>query len=290
MRLVSVFIAAALLSACDSRDDTPPPPSQSSVAWSPSASALPVVPAAPSPRRRVRKTDGAVMLLVPEGPFVRGSGPKEGQQDERPQRRVHLSSFFIDRLEVTTARYRRCVEAGACTLPAAEHHCNLHVGGREEHPVNCVDWSQADAYCRWAGGRLPTEAEWEKAARGDDGDTYPWGPTAPSCVVAVRYGDKLKHACGKFGTWPVGSKPFGKSPYGALDMAGNVWEWVADYYSAGAYASAPDRDPRGPSAGRFRILRGGGWGNDGEGALRAARRFKFSPENRTPGTGFRCAM
>ncbi len=238
----------------------------------------------------MRPGDGAPMVLIPQGPFLRGSRSHEGEPDERPQHSVTLSSYRIDRTEVTVARYRACLTEGACSPPATDRWCNQASPGREDHPVNCVSWAQAEAYCRWAGARLPTEAEWEKAARGTEGDPFPWGPTKDTCVVAVRFDDKLGHACGKFGTWPVGSKPFGKSPYGALDMAGNVWEWVADWYAPDAYASGDDRDPKGPATGKFRILRGGGWGKDGEGALRSARRFRFSGDQRTPGIGFRCAM
>jgi formylglycine-generating enzyme required for sulfatase activity len=229
------------------------------------------------------------MLLVPAGPFVLGSTQSEGEPDERPQRTLRLSAFFLDRTEVTVAQYRACLGAGACSPPATQRFCNLQHPGKDDHPVNCVRWQQAADYCEWAGARLPTEAEWEKAARGTEGDPYPWGPTPDTCVVAVRFDEKLGHACGEFGTWPVGSKPFGKSPFGALDMAGNVWEWVADWYASDAYASAPEQDPKGPGAGKYRILRGGGWGKDGPGALRSARRFKFTAEHATPGIGFRCA-
>jgi len=307
--LVSIAVSATLLAACDRSDrpadPTPASPRDAGTAGTDATrdsgtagtAGLPTdatrdagTAGPPTDATRVRQVDGATMLLVPEGPFLRGSRPDEGQPDERPQRSITLSAFFIDRTEVTAAQYRKCRDAGACPAPATDRYCTLTTPGRDQHPINCVAWSHADAYCRWAGVRLPTEAEWEKAARGTDGEPYPWGPTPATCVVAVRFDKTRKHACGKFGTWPVGSKPFGKSPYGALDMGGNVWEWVADWYDANGYATSSDRDPKGPAEGRFRILRGGGWGNDGEGSLRSARRFKFSPENQTPGIGFRCAL
>jgi formylglycine-generating enzyme required for sulfatase activity len=265
----------------DAPADAPSSPVRSEAA-APTASA-------PAPASLTRTRDGSLMVRVPEGPFLRGSRAHEGEPDEHPQQSVTLSAFLIDRTEVTVARYRACVTDGACSPPATDRWCNLASSGREDHPVNCVTWGQAEAYCRWAGARLPTEAEWEKAARGTEGDPFPWGPTKDTCVVAVRFDDKLGHACGKFGTWPVGSKPFGKSPYGALDMAGNVWEWVADWYAPDAYASGDDRDPKGPQTGKYRVLRGGGWGKDGAGALRSSRRFRFSGDQRTPGIGFRCA-
>ena len=227
------------------------------------------------------------MLEVPAGVFVRGSGPQEGEADERPQAKIALSAFWLDRTEVTTRRYQACVAAGACTPAAAGKGCNA--GAIDERPVNCVTWHQADGYCRWAGARLPTEAEWERACRGDDGRIHPWGNEPPSCGVVVWYDPKLRYACGKYGTWPVQSKPAGVSPVGAMDMAGNVWEWVADWYGEKYYASAGTVDPQGPDKGRDKIARGGGWGHDPPGNHRCARRLRFSPSNNTPGIGFRCA-
>ncbi|HQF26453.1 MAG TPA: SUMF1/EgtB/PvdO family nonheme iron enzyme [Polyangiaceae bacterium] len=238
---------------------------------------------------KTRQWDEADMVRVGAGAFFRGSS--DGIANEGPARSITLSAFWIDKYEITTARYARCVDAGACKPTATGRWCNQGNAAKRDHPINCVRSDQAEAYCRWAQARLPTEAEWEKAARGSDGRVYPWGNEPPDCERTVWFDpDTRLHACGKFGTWLVGSKPKGASPYGAMDMAGNVWEWVADAYQADYYAIAPSKDPPGPNAGSYRILRGGGWGHDGRGALRAAKRFPFAGSNQTPGIGFRCAM
>lgn len=150
-------------------------------------------------------------------------------------------------------------------MPGTGGYCTYEAGDKSDHPVNCVDWDQAVAYCQWEGKRLPTEAEWEKAARGTDGRIYPWGNTAPDCNRA-QYGK-----CGGQ-TVSVGTKPAGSSPYGVLDMAGNVDEWVADWYDSDYYAQSPSENPKGPSSGQHRGARGGNWHNPHENILRAALR------------------
>jgi formylglycine-generating enzyme required for sulfatase activity len=171
----------------------------------------PVVREQPSVSQPVQtrpSVKGGEMVRVPAGEFTMGS--KGGHSDEKPEHRVYLEEFYIDKYEVTVAQYRACVEAGACTAPSTGQYYNWGRSERENHPINGVDWDQAQAYCGWAGKRLPSEAEWEKAARGTDGRTYPWGNATPTCGYAVmsQGGD----GCGQDSTWPVGSKPSGASP------------------------------------------------------------------------------
>ena len=219
------------------------------------------------------------MVYVPAGEFIMGSD--EGDSDERPVHTVYLDAFYIDKYEVTNSQYRKCVEAGACDVPLVPsdttYYDNADYAG---HPVAYVSWNDALAYCQWAGKRLPTEAEWEKAARGTDGRTYPWGEGI-DCDLA-QYNE-----CGGR-TVPVGSKPKGASPYGALDMAGNVWEWVADWYDSGYYSQSPGRNPPGPDSSESRVLRGGSW-YYGADVARCADRFWRVPVYRGSIMGFRCA-
>jgi formylglycine-generating enzyme required for sulfatase activity len=197
--------------------------------------------------------------------------------DEQPVHEVTLDAFYIDQYEVTNARFRQCVEAGLCEEPTT-----CVVGEptytdetKDDHPVVCVDWNQAKTYCEWRGDRLPTEAEWEKAARGTDGRTYPWGENI-TCQLANYTG------C-EGGTTSVGSYPDGVSPYGVYDMAGNVWEWVADWYDAypeSAYES-------GNFGTTYKVLRGGSWYGD-ENYARSAHRLNDLPVSQLDGLGFRC--
>lgn len=227
------------------------------------------------------------MVHVPAGSFRMGS--ETGEDDEKPVHEVHVSGFFIDTYEVTVSEYVACVRAGGCSEPKETHeddsYLNYGTPGRGKHPINGVDWNQAVAYCGWAKKRLPTEAEWEKAARGADGREYPWGNEAVSCRYAVMRDDLV--GCGKDRTWEVGSKPAGVSPYGAHDMAGNVSEWVSDWYGEGDYASAPARDPEGPARGYSRAFRGGSHGSY-RSFLRSARRSYFMPDYANSNLGFRC--
>jgi formylglycine-generating enzyme required for sulfatase activity len=209
------------------------------------------------------------MVRVPAGEFTMGSD--SGRAVEKSVHRVYLDEFYIDKYEVTNEQYGQCVSAGPCSP-------NSKYDGFTDprQPVVGVDWNQATTYCSWAGKRLPTEAEWEKAARGTDGRTYPWGEGI-DCSRA-NYGD-CKH--GK--TKPVGSYPSGASPYGAMDMAGNVWEWVADWYDANYYQSSPNRNP----TGQYRVLRGGSWDFNFRN-VRTSLRFWVNPTYRYLSFGFRC--
>ena len=205
----------------------------------------------------------------------------EASGDEKPQHRIYLDAFWIDRTEVTKAQYQQCFESGSCAAPGCSGT------GKGDHPVVCVGSQDASKYCVWAERRLPTEAEWEKAARGTAGREYPWGNDAPDCN-RVNY-DGYRVGGGKCvgNTTAVGSYPSGASAYGALDMAGNVWEWVADWYNDKYYANSPAENPPGPDSGGVRVLRGGGWVND-QGSVRAAVRFRNDPAYRRVDIGFRC--
>ncbi len=226
------------------------------------------------------------MVEVPAGRFTMGVDKRPGQMDWGPVRQIHLEAFSIDRHEVTVLDYRACVKAGRCPGPrGVTGECNYAVKGRERHPVNCVPWEHAAKYCQWVGKQLPTEAQWEKAARGTGGQRYAWGDgPAADCDRAVM--NDAGHGCGKDGTWAVGSKPKGASPYGALDMAGNVWEWTADWYAPDAYEKN-SLSPQSPATGTERALRGGSWSSR-DGYLTASARHSMKPQWGQSDIGFRC--
>jgi formylglycine-generating enzyme required for sulfatase activity len=251
----------------------------------PSTSVL-LVPT-PTPGVTVEPGRLADLARVPAGAFAMGSQPSDpfSESVERPQHAVQVSEFWIERTEVSNAAYAACVAAGGCTPPASASSStrSAYYGSAafDDYPVVNVTHGQAAAYCAWAGGRLPTEAEWEKAARGPETRYYPWGSERPNRTLA-NYGKIVND------TTAVDGYPAGASPYGLLNMGGNVWEWVADWYSATYYASSPPSDPPGPAAGQDRVVRGGSWGSDGQ-FLRTTNRFYHNPSNASPTVGFRCA-
>jgi len=225
---------------------------------------------------QVTPIDGMEMVYVPEGDFLMGSNL---DSDEKPSHKVYLDAFWIDKTEVTNAMYARCVNSGTCELPSGRYYYSI--SDYASHPVVYVTWNDAVSYCSWAGRRLPTEAEWEKAARGTDGRIYPWGEGI-NCNKANYYLNDV----GCVGiTTAVGSYPNFPSPYGAFDMAGNVMEWVNDWYSEGYYASSPQKNPQGPSSGINRVRRGGAWNTN----VIITSRFPGSPEHSFDFLGFRCA-
>jgi eukaryotic-like serine/threonine-protein kinase len=221
------------------------------------------------------------MVQVPGGEFTIGSPKGDGDDDERPAHKVFIGAYWLGKTEVTFAQFDAfCRESGR-VLPADEGW------GRGNRPVINVSWEDAAAYCRWLAAktgrafRLPSEAEWEKAAR----EKYPWGSNAPSAVHANMKGSQDGFAF----TAPVASFPTGESSYGILDMAGNVWEWTSDWYDPGYYRLSPGSDPRGPASGTSRSVRGGSWANGAE-LIRSANRSSERPGYRLNVLGFRVAM
>ena len=218
------------------------------------------------------------MVSVPAGVFLMGSDA--GDDDERPQRRVTVAAFTIDRTEVTTRAYAACVAAGACASTDRKPRCNEGVAGRGEHPINCVSFAAATAYCAWRGARLPTETEWEYAARGPVGRTYPWGDARPRAQLCWDGPGNDVGAFKRQGTCPVGSYLAGRSPFGLDDMAGNVWEWTSDIYPS--EEGAPADEP-------LRVSRGGTWFGYDPYDVRSPLRFRTRPQAQGYGIGFRCA-
>jgi formylglycine-generating enzyme required for sulfatase activity len=219
------------------------------------------------------------MVDVAAGDFGMGCNDEVDDacaDDEQPLHRPSISAFEIDRTEVTQAQYTACMSAGQCAPPSCDWNCD-----NQDYPASCVTWTQAAAYCAWADKRLPTEAEWEKAARGAEGSKYPWGNDEPDCSLANMSG------CSS-GAMAVGSLTAGASPYGALDMAGNMVEFVADWYDEAYYASSPEADPPGPKSGTRHVGRGGGFKSDAE-YLRASKRDWYDDTDAAASLGFRCA-
>jgi eukaryotic-like serine/threonine-protein kinase len=243
--------------------------------------------------RRIASKDHMMLVYVPSGEF--NMGLDDGWDNEMPMHTVYLDGYWIDQTEVTNAQYALCVAAGSCSEPL---DLNSQISDRfkdskyENHPVVFVDWNQSKAYCSWAGRRLPTEAEWEKAARGTDERIYPWGNTFTSmranfCDVNC-WGDwkDTSHDDGYDTTSPVGTYSSGASPYGALDMAGNAYEWVSDWSSP--YTIEPQNNPTGPASGKEHSLRGGSWGDDIN-HIRTVIRTDEPADLRRDFIGFRCA-
>ena len=230
---------------------------------------------------------GIEWVRIPGGSFNMGS--EDGDSDEMPVHIVMVPTFEMGKTQVTVDQYRACVDAGACTAPSTSEWCNWGQSDRGKHPINCVDWNQAQAFATWAGGRLPSEAEWEYAARSGGGDCkYPWGDEDATCERAVM-NDGSGYGCGRDSTWPVCSKLKGNTTHGLCDMAGNVWEWVQDWYHD-SYNGAPTDGLAWESpTGSYRVRRGGSWNYDGAWGVRAAYRIDAGPRNRDDYLGFRLA-
>jgi formylglycine-generating enzyme required for sulfatase activity len=193
---------------------------------------------------------------------------------------VIVQPFFLDKTEVTAKAYKRCVEAGRCTASPVKQGCNYATAGREHHPVNCVDWEQAGTYCKAHGKRLPTEEEWELAARGEKGRKYPWGSSAPAAQACWNGEANSVGKNKRESTCEVGTTPGDKSPYGVLDLGGNVSEWTATVYCT--YPIANCTSPT-------RVVRGGSWADIGAASLRTSYRNRANPPDQSGNIGFRCA-
>lgn len=220
------------------------------------------------------------MALVPAGEFTMGSNLGE---DEKPAHRVYLDAFYMDKYHVTVGQYAKYLEATGMEAPP-----DWDIMSQPRHqkrPVVNVSWFDADKYCKWAGKRLPTEAEWEKAARGTDERLYPWGNDPPTRLHA-NFGKKSWED--HMALVPVGMFEMGKSPYGIYDLAGNAWEWVNDWYDHDYYKKSPAKNPQGPATGKSKVVRGGNWLYVSE-FMRSSFRFNAEPSRRQFGYGFRCA-
>ncbi len=229
--------------------------------------------------------DEVRMALVPEGPFWMGMDEALVIEDQAPRHEVWVDAFYIDVYEVTTDRYATFLQATNHSPPWLWRSVDLEI--HDERPVIGVNWYDADAFCRWAGKRLPTEAEWEKAARGQDGRRYPWGDNVPTADLA-NFGVGARFSYSQVLT-PVGRYKKSKSPYGIYEMAGNVWEWASDWYEGAYYQTSPADNPRGPETGQLKVVRGGGW-SELPNYLLTFGRFKMPPNTRNSYTGFRCAQ
>ncbi|MGA7741939.1 MAG: formylglycine-generating enzyme family protein [Polyangia bacterium] len=272
-------------------------------------------PSPPHPAPQPVRGCAANQVSIPGGTFSMG----DGDLDAGPVHQVSLSAYCIDKTEVTVAAFLACVQAGGCRAPTAtvewrdytpedktkwSQFCTWGKMGLDQHPINCVDWNQATTYCQWTGGRLPTEAEWEYAARGNDSRNYPWGNEEPDATRLNACGaecawmgrERLDEAWeamyagddGWLVTALVGSYPKGASPFGVLDMAGNVWEWTADTF-ADYGEKLVTNSQRSKSDAAPRAIRGGGWNDNDPARVRTAMRIGLAPDIRIFDLGFRCA-
>lgn len=242
--------------------------------------------------------DKEPMAEFPAGSYYQGASAAQvaaglSAEDELPQHLVQFKGFWLDKHEVTVTQFEACIASGICSAAKTNSDsigCNLGAPGRANHPINCVTWAQAFTYCQWAGKRLPTEAEWECAARGRDSGpeprTYPWGNQEPDCSLAV-FQDAAGNGCGQKATWPVCSKAAGNSPQGLCDLAGNVSEYTSDWYYL--YVPGVQTDPVGPKSGAEKLLRGGSRAVTGN-LLRASVRSSISTDKNYADIGFRCAL
>ncbi len=302
-KILTIFLFLFLLAGCIMQTPLQTPPEAS-----PTETAQPTLvigsdgevatDTAPAPEEAV-STPSLVpgdMVLIPATEFLMGCDLEHNNgyacsSDELPRHSVSLSAFMIDVFEVTNAQYAACVEAGGCAAPTvtSSQSRENYYDNREfaDFPMINVRWEDAAAYCAWAGKRLPTEAEWELAARGAEPRAYPWGDEVPDCSQANSYFNRDMKAC-VGDTAAVGSYPSGASVFGVMDMAGNVWEWVADSYLEDYHANSPAENPKAEADNQLRVVRGGGWAGNWLAVRVANRAFDLSLYQ-GPDLGFRCA-
>jgi formylglycine-generating enzyme required for sulfatase activity len=312
-------VIAALFAACFGGGETPPPAqgdqARSSKSDGPGPSGPkepapkvdpPPEPLPPSLRCEDKEADSTCFVRVEGARFAMGAQSTDpnapgydphARPDEGPVHEVQISSFRIQRVEVSASSYRRCVDEGWCSVEDLDTTSGLSTWSNPESrsALSGVSWFGASRYCAWLGARLPTEAEWELAARGTDGRPFPWGPL-PRCGVQAQVArdqpqqpeDVPELTCNQTGPVPYGDLR-GRSPYGASGMAGNLWEWTADWYAPDAYAKSAAVDPTGPAEGTLRVQRGGGWSSAEVWELRSAGRGAMDPTATLPDVGFRCA-
>jgi formylglycine-generating enzyme required for sulfatase activity len=311
LRMTAVLVLC-LFAACAGPAATPSPIPPTVTAVPPTPSAVPATPGPALGDVRIRPADGMETVFVPAGQFRMGSSDQEIQDalqfcanykgfsdpqnftTEVPAHDVTLDAFWLDRTEVSNAQFRKCVNAGACEPPQSFQAAQFH---DPDQPVVYVAWSEAKAYCEWAGARLPTEAEWEYAARGPEARRFPWGNDFDparlnycdkNCLAAytTTYADTTGDD-GYLWPAPVGQYRDGASWCGALNMAGNVWEWVADRF--GEYPSTPQVNPTGPTSGDWQLARGGSWYESKAHARSTARLLVGAPYSLRNDIGVRCA-
>ena len=247
-------------------------------------SLTPTIQFTPTVTLWTRPADGMAMVYVPAGIFIMGTN--SANSGGQLVHNVFLDAYWIDKTDVTNAMYSLCVKAAACQAPgqSSSFTRTSYYGNSqyENYPVIWVNWNDASAYCQWAGTRLLTEAQWEKAMRGTDGRPYPWGNNNPNKSL-LNYDQNIGD------TTAVDGYPSGASPYGALDMAGNVWDWVNDWYGSNYFAASPSANPQGPSGGTFRVLRGGAWNNNAITFINSSLRDWQTSGYASNSLGFCCA-
>ncbi len=283
---LTVVLAVLLLAACVPATTTPtaaptlPPATEPPTALPPTATPtlFPVSLAGPQAGTSMKWIDTSVLAFVPAGEFQMGNSAAN-----TPQHTVYLDGFWIQQTEVTNGMYSQCVASGSCTPPTQELGAPQYTNPEyNSHPVVGVTWDQANGYCQWIGGSLPTEAQWEKAARGTQGGQFPWGNDGAACDF-LNFANCINH------TTDVTQYAEGRSPYGLYDMAGNVFEWVNDYYGETYYNESPAQNPTGPASGDYRVVRGSSFETDPDQADSAIRHYNNAGNSRRD-VGFRCVV